>query len=252
MKSPWVDFSSTITIVVTNTGTEFVVHKHVACKKSPFVKGAMKEHTQEAQEQKIEFADWDDDEAMRTIIAWMYQGRSVLCLPASHLDDLSAATQVDRLQSRLVKLYILADRMMMAQLKNNIVDWFHSISRQHYMSSDAMRILFETGPSECHLKTFAVWDMTQQLDYKLRGGDNVTDELELRRTQPFDIPVVAHAVLQMLLHGQPEWTDICAFHEHEKNEDRSKCEADSSWVRAEDDEVMLDGSVDASEETGNH
>lgn len=78
MTSDWIDLDSFISIVIVNTGTKFNVHKHVGCEKSPFVASAMKEHTREAQAQQIEIHEWDDDDAMRTLVKWMYQGKTVL------------------------------------------------------------------------------------------------------------------------------------------------------------------------------
>lgn len=247
MDSTWIDLSSTIKIVVANTDTEYVVHKHVVCEASPFVTACLKEHTKEAREQKIEVQEWDDDDSMRILILWMYQGKSILRISASLLKDELNTEQSERvgaLQVRLTKLYLLADRFLMRELKNNIIDCFDAVTDFHPMHTTAARMLFENGPFECQLKSFLTWHTALLTEIMYKNPDNVSETSRREHMQLIDVPSVAHAVLRLLVEGVPERKGICHYHEHDADHSAKRCGNSSDWVELEDDEAMDD-------ETGN-
>jgi len=244
MESTWIDLSSIITMVVASTGTEFVVHKHVACAKPPFVAACLKEHTSEAREQKIEVQEWDDDDSMRTLIVWMYQGKSVLRIPVSLLEDRSnieARVRVGTLQVRLTKLYLLADRFLIPELKNNIVDCIDATEDFGYTTSTmATHMLFENGPSECKLKSYLTWSIGVQMEQACKHPDNVLGKHKQVHRRTIDVPSVAQAILRLLVEGIPDWKGICDYHEHDADNSARRCGNSSDWVIFEDDVAMDD------------
>jgi len=251
MDSTWIDLSSTITIVVANTGTEYVVHKHVVCEASPFVTACLKEHTKEAREQKIEVQEWDDDDSMRILIVWMYQGKSILRISASLLNGLNTrpSERVGALQVRLTKLYLLADRFLMLELKNNIIDCISDLNIFYPKSITATRMLFETGPPQCKLKSYLTWSIAIVVEYMCKNPDQWSEKERQEYQQETDMPFAAHAILRLLVEGVPEWKGICDYHEHGADNSAKRCGNSSEWVEIEDDVAIDNEAMD--NETGN-
>jgi len=241
MESSWVDFTSMVTIVVANTGTQYQAHKHVLCDKSPFIRACLKEHTKEAQEQTINIKEWDDDTAMRTLITWMYQGRPILRIPVSILDATTddSKNMRDSIQQRLVSLYILADRFVIRELKNSIVDCFLAVLdyEASRISLDAACTLFEHGPADCKLSSLLSCWAADGMSYMLKKpSPRLLDKEEKRLLQQLaDSPSVARFVLPRLLDGTllKEWK-LCDYHEHDTEEDSERCEGKFDWVELED------------------
>jgi len=248
----WIDLSSTITVVVAKTGTEYIVHKHVACEKSPFFTACLKEHTKEAREQKIEIQEWDDDDSMRTLIVWMYQGRSVLRISSSLLKyptTTKGDERADALQMRLTKLYLLADRLLIQELRNNIVDCFGAIYQSHELDAMAVSVLFDNGPSDCLLRSYLLLLITLDMKMIIDGPQELSATQLQSQTELAKLPVVAHAVLQKLLVGVAETPYLCDYHEHGADGEAEKCKGTSDWVNLEDDNATGNEATDEKSDT---
>ncbi len=114
-----IDLNATITIVLEDTGAKFTVHKEPICAASLFVQGCLQKGFKEGEEQKIAIREWRDSESMHTLITWVYQGKQVLDTSKSSPDEAKEAA------SKIVKLYVLADKFIMPDLKNDILDQYY-------------------------------------------------------------------------------------------------------------------------------
>ncbi|KAK5099030.1 hypothetical protein LTR24_001658 [Lithohypha guttulata] len=199
-----IDYDATITIVLEDTSARFTVYKDLICAHSPFIKGCLQTGFKEAKEQIVTIRDWQNSHT------WTYQGRSALRTSEIALN--SAEDKGKEAASDLVELYVLADRFLMSNLKNEIVQLyclFHVYGESkpdHYslrLHHDALRTLAQHGLQDCTLRkciasdiasTHARWieDVAQgvgNLAVRLKG-------LELLQEIFSDCPEIAVGVLQ--------------------------------------------------------
>lgn len=115
-----IDMSLTVTIVLEDTGAQFVVHKDLICAESPFIKACLQDNFKERKEQVVTIREWRNSDNMKTLLAWAHQGKSAL--RTSEVSTHSPEDEIKEAASDLVELYVLADRFLMSNLKNDIVD----------------------------------------------------------------------------------------------------------------------------------
>jgi len=117
-----IDLDATITITLEDTSARFTVHKDLICARSPFIKGCLQNDFKEGREQTVTIREWQNSDSMKTLIAWVYQGK-----PALDISEISASSPEDKVKevaSDLAELYVLADRFLMSNLKNDVVDGY--------------------------------------------------------------------------------------------------------------------------------
>lgn len=230
-----IDFDATITITLEDTSARFTVHKDLICAHSPFIKGCLKTGFKEAKEQIVTIREWQNSDSMKTLIAWAYQGRTAFKI--SEISLSSPEDMVKEAASDLAELYVLADRFLMSNLKNDIVDRYRLfrpygelqskpdefILRLHH---DTLGTLAQHGLQDCILKRCIAKDIAS---YHAVGIEDVTlgsstpglspKGLELLQEISADHPEFGNMVLQASIanlkrgsiydHSVP-----CDYHEH--------------------------------------
>ena len=136
-----IDPKSTITLVSAGTGIEFTVHKDLISTASPFVKACLHKGIYEGTEDRITISDWADEESVRVLIIWLFQGKNALKMYEWECHDMVPTW-----------LYLLADRFLMPELKNDIVDKYMRSFNESGPNMDAFTLLHEKDPAECKLK----------------------------------------------------------------------------------------------------
>lgn len=150
------DLERTITIILEDTGATFTVHKQWICDKSEFVRACLQKGFAAEKQQKVTIHELQDEESMRTVIAWVYAGDKALQWPHNEGFDE---------QEALTKVYLLADRLMMPQLQNDVIagymDAIHNGSN-HHLSPAAVQLLHNQDPTMCKLKQCIInWAASQ-------------------------------------------------------------------------------------------
>lgn len=151
------DLNTTIQIVLKDNDSTFTVHKDIICANSPFAKQCLEGGFQEAQDQIVPIGDWKDETSVRRLINWLYKGKAMFKEEAQKIPN----TQMDvsNAEVKLTELYILADRMMMVKLKNDILDAFGDLQGRRLsemVNFDVPRLLTKHELNECKLMHFVI------------------------------------------------------------------------------------------------
>lgn len=210
------DFSKTFTITLTDINKSFVVHRDPFMRESVYFNKALSSGFAERQEQQVLIKEIDDEQSMDLIVKWTY---------ARHVTDgggISYGESDTDILTRRVKLYLLADRFMMYNLKNDIVDTYFNrpISRPNF--AHAARLLFACGPSVSNLKTLFIEHLSKVVRrypstiFPIKNGD-----ARLPETWAADVTKLLDenheltmSVLGMVAHAASKKGSQRDYHEH--------------------------------------
>jgi hypothetical protein len=113
-----------VTLYAGKSAELFKVHKEFACHYSPFLKAAFNSNFVEGQTQTYQCQD-TSEVAVRLLIHWFYT--QTLDTKPFNANDRQAVLAEDR---SLVKLWILADKMLIPRLQNLVVEKLVSLRSQ--------------------------------------------------------------------------------------------------------------------------
>ncbi|KAK5942618.1 hypothetical protein PMZ80_005183 [Knufia obscura] len=158
-----VDYTSTFTIILEDTGARYLVHKDIFCVRSDFFKGCLRKDFVEGQKEEVTIKEETDERSMQLLISWTYRGKEILSTAKDNVPDTSVRG-CDRLP--LTRLYLLADKLLMTELKNDIVDSFINLSHKAFPDLQALALMLEIGPDHCQLKRFMIDDLVWDLKHR--------------------------------------------------------------------------------------
>ncbi|KAK5082396.1 hypothetical protein LTR05_007543 [Lithohypha guttulata] len=221
-----IDFTNTFTIVLEDAGKRYVVYTNPFCTESLFFKRSLEQGFAEAQTREVVVREEQDDETFQHLINWVYGGTSTLQGGSSS----PLIKSVDLNGTQLTKLYILADKFLIGNLKNDIVDRFRylqigQIQTGRIMDLQALETMPQRGPDSCQLKRLMIEYIASKFYHEAR---NCSDWWTTKDKAPFQAQLKTmserHHGLALLvltttinvdkrtLHDQSE----CVYHEHPK------------------------------------
>ena len=201
-----------ILVIVGKEKVEFGVHKKVLVRSSPFFEACFRADIKEAQENTVTLCE-DDPEAFEIVVDWMYGGRSL----QGHLYD------------TLVISYLLADKLLMRDLQNAIIDLFRTFAAPEPCKA---AWIWDTVAEDCPFRELVLnrlhfsiatmphlywmpsdgstpYDYAQQLQEILKGGGSLATAFFWRFFERGNIDLVP-----------PSTLTGCVFHLHD---DGKKC-----------------------------
>ncbi|KAK5942698.1 Transmembrane emp24 domain-containing protein 10 [Knufia obscura] len=224
-----IDLQTTIPIVLEDTGTIFNVHKDFICAASPFVKGCVQKGFKEEEEQKVTIREWQNEGSLKMLILWIYRGKSIL----GGLDVSAADTDKAREAAKqTAELYVLADRFVMAELKNDITDHYRELTRlpfilENAIHYEALKLLAEQQLYTCQLARYIVHELAIDLGSMaddIKDGNKIDidtiEELKVLQGIIDNQHSVAWTILQAFIENLKAnklivYTGRCDYHEHE-------------------------------------
>lgn len=224
-----------------------MVHKHVAHDRSPFLEACLQEGFKEGQEQKITIKDWDADQSMQLLVAWLYQGKEALQFTSASNDVDTKRSSTFATQQQLTKLYLLADRFLISKLKNDVIDYLDDNGPRQRLSVWAMGMLWADGPAECHLKTYILHKTARDLKRRSKRNEALAEGQKERLPTKLikligDYPEFAQALVEMMVAGAPEYHDISRYYEHDGEEEDRTTKAEEEHTVTMASELIDDGS----------
>lgn len=166
------DLTSIVTIVLGTTGTEIMIHKQVLCTHCAFAEVCLQGGFKEVEEGKILLKEEEEEESVRTLIAWMYHGKAMLpTLPIR--DQPNAKEALQNLALKMTKLYIMADKYLMTKFKNEIMLFWTELCRRSNQTSfvlPALELLLKRSPPKCELKQLLVDRLVQNVKREQARG----------------------------------------------------------------------------------
>lgn len=217
------DFSQTFKIVLKETGKSYTVYTEPFCAESLFFKRSLEAGFKESETKEVIVDEEKDEQSMQVLIAWVYCGKEIL-----RREHKLTATDKPLISSpfQLAKLYLLADKFLMFNLKNDIVDQFKKLSYGHRFELDTVELLLTNGPIDCPLTRFVTYDLVAQ--YKIDGKhkNNIDELIDAETGNPWNIKLwnmmqQNHDLCLLMLRSSlcpPEQasdnTAGCKYHEH--------------------------------------
>lgn len=126
----------------------FTVHKSFACFYSPALHAALNSNFIEGKEQFFRL-DEDDFETVRLLVHWFYTQVLDTQQPTKVLEDKQKTTE----ETALVKLWILADKLLIRKLQNNVCCKIHQIFMEtKSLSGNIEHYLYDNTESDSPLR----------------------------------------------------------------------------------------------------
>lgn len=216
-----IDFASTFTIVLEDTGKRYVVHTDQFRAESPFFKRCLEKGFAEGQNHEVVVREERDEEAMQQLIIWVYAGTAIRGR-YGRAASFWKALDLDR--SQLTKLYLLADRFLMACLKNDVLDQFRWKSRS-MVDLQPLEQMLQRRQESCQLKRFLIDHIGWELKATTGGNANKRRKLSTQDS-PWQVqlsgmfgqhPDLASDLLTAMIHGDeqsPAMASGCVYHKH--------------------------------------
>lgn len=166
-----IDFAKTFKIILKDTQKQYTYHTDPFCTESLFFTSALKDGFKEGQHQEVSIGEEKDEESLESLMAWVYAGKKVF----KHAKDgWRSATLEDLDVQKLTKLYILADYLLIPNLKNDIVDRFRKSCASVEINMESVDILLDRGPDDCALKNFMVDEITYHYKLSILDSEVIT------------------------------------------------------------------------------
>lgn len=142
----------------------FIVHKDWACKASPVLAAAFNSEFLEGQTQeyRLDMSARDGD-VVQLLVSWIYTHKLELePLSAAEVQQAPKAEQI-RIRSRhssyLAKLWVLADKLLMPRLQNEVIECFckSNASTGCCFSIPIVRYIYENTNENSRLRKFLLY-----------------------------------------------------------------------------------------------
>ncbi|WEW60202.1 hypothetical protein PRK78_005687 [Emydomyces testavorans] len=149
-----------ITITVGESKAQFQAHKDLLCEKSPFFNGALTHDFKEAAENAISLPE-DNPDTFERFLQWLYSG-------SFSLSGIATDEEVDERYLQLSELYVLADKLEVPHLKNDVIDELFVMKRHPDKPPQAEVISYvyeNTGEKSPLRKLMVAW-LVWHVDFK--------------------------------------------------------------------------------------
>lgn len=155
-----IDLSSIVVIILGATGAQISIHRDILCTHCEFAQACLKGGFREARAGQIILAEENDEQSIRTLIAWMYSGRATFPNIPSKAQP-TFRNDVKDLLTKMLKLYIMANKYVMTGFQKEIEDFITTICQSYGPKSTslhlmALGLLCNTYPTECDLKEILI------------------------------------------------------------------------------------------------
>lgn len=170
LSSKPMDLSNIITIKLPKTGDVLYVHEDVLCEKSAYAKGCLHGAFIEATDNNINLTEEEDADSIKTIMSWMYRGNGVLHKMPDGRDVTHA--ERDNFVIKMSKLYVMADRLMVNELKDFLINRWDVWILMGGNHLEAVRVLYREGPSDCLLRQRLVRFFANEAGYFRARGES--------------------------------------------------------------------------------
>jgi hypothetical protein len=138
----------------------FKLHKDFACHYSPVFKAAFNSGFIEGQSQEYRLGV-DEEEVVRLLVEWIYTQTLNIRQPDEKLDD-AASMEEDLL---LAKLWVLADKLLLPQLQNQVLDRVQEICEAAgRMPIGCLHYVYNNTPPGSLLRRWCVYECVSWLD----------------------------------------------------------------------------------------
>ena len=115
-------------------------------------------------------SDTDDVASLRMAISYIYRGKSSL---HSFLQKTTDPARIHPRQLELAKLYVLADSLLMHNLKNDVIDEFHRISSTVDMNLEVLNVLLTNDREDTKLTQYVIAVVSDTIeDAEMYNGDS--------------------------------------------------------------------------------
>lgn len=111
-----------VTIHVGKSRAAFHVHMNHVCRVSPVLKSAFTGKFKETAEKSMDLPENDPD-VFELFLQWVYE--KTCQLPAGDINE-----EIDKRYMQLAQLYVLADQLLVIELKNYVIDLYFEITTQ--------------------------------------------------------------------------------------------------------------------------
>lgn len=206
-----IDFtqSDLVKLIVGPTKTEFTVHKAILCERSPFFKACLQGNWLESHTKEVNLTEEHPD-MIAIMIKWFYTNN----LDPTFLPD---ATSRD-----ITLLYQTADRYLLFEFKNHIIDKFRAFCRveRRIIEPDLLTALHEQGMMDTMLYAYGVDSLADQIrcseaDYSPGGCYHEELEAAYRNNEEVKVAVEATIARDLVSPGENLCKSFgCQYHEH--------------------------------------
>ena len=155
-----------------DTQDQYLVHKELIEGQSEFVKQCISSGFKEEKEQKVTIREWTDKQSMDLVMEWLYTGFQAI---GERFPTL--ATPSTSFTTELVNVYLLADRLMMSALKNDIVNRYRKSIDHITPDIELLQTLDAQCPDPCQFKALMLDDIAHR-----------TSRMPTRKTIPLHEP----------------------------------------------------------------
>ncbi|CZT46405.1 uncharacterized protein RSE6_06829 [Rhynchosporium secalis] len=233
------DFSTPgaiVTFYIGEEGKEFKVHKENVCAYSPVLEAAFNSTFLEGLSQTYQLKDVDPD-VFRMLVQWFYT-RPLKVYDIDDADDIDMFEAHRRLEEQdlhLAQLWVLADRLLVPGLQNEIVDILQKFQRTARLASTLwIPFVYENTAAGSPLRKLAV-------DYALFCLDSAVFRKHAQNFPPEMLLEFAMATAKAIVRDEPpamsvDSKDICDFIEFGIEPQSSDSEDSATGQSEEDDD----------------
>lgn len=215
-KSFW---SEMITVLVGPSKEKFILHKAVLIR-MPYFEACLRNNMKESREGVVRLPE-DDPAAFSEVAYWIYHGKFEQDLGSeaqkgSKKGPLPETSQIDKVLVRF-KTYLLAKKMMVEELQNNVIDSLHLIFKQIFPGARILSLVYDNFEPDDILRSFT----TRMLAYMIinKGGWKAWKDKEKIHYDTFMFEEAAHlewaleAVTDYPKDSHPAWSlPACKWH----------------------------------------
>lgn len=186
----------------------YFIHSGILKAKSSFFRGCLDGSFIEAQKNEINLPE-DEPELFHHVLACLYN------LPLTLKDD-------DPAVPKLIYLYSMADRLMLTEMRNHVVDALYDQFSRNTIRYATLRTLSECGLHESKAMDFLADEAGRELSVRYESVWSKNEVFELYALSPALVKRVLDRwhTIQSVGDTRPA---ACHYHEHETDEDRAKC-----------------------------
>ena len=196
--------SPTVCIVVGCDKTKYILHKSLICHYSSYSKGAFEGRFQEAETKNLNLEE-DEPEIFEMFARALYSG---LLLTSIHLDSTKCFD--------LLKLWILADKLLVPKLKNHIINLI--FKNEMYHSSFDLKPhyhwIWEHTSDDSKLRSFLV--ARYAFLYNLDEAFDDADDSAFPMSMLIEVIERLKSGMRSRVPIKQKWfdLDLCQYHDH--------------------------------------
>ena len=212
-----------VTLYVSNDREVFRVHQNLLCNASPVFKAALAGNFRESSDHSMDLPE-EDVGSVNRLVQWLYSKRY-------DLDQYRPEEPLHAMFWQLARFNALADKYDIVTLRNNIVERFFRLIRNHKIpfcqpSTDLVEYVYTNSSQRCSLRDLLAAIYCWKVDYTWYSEVGVKDKLNSIPAFGGDIAI---AMAQRLLGKEdPFKRTVSVYFEIGSQEDPNKDHDDSS------------------------